>query len=394
MQSFKQDSLSCLIHSSPWFKPLDRSSVSLPSVVKSLNEYMNWKSPYPDGYGLVAGTGSYGKHEGISGSPEVDALVFYMLNHAVSVITQKTHPYASLWKLGPVVELYREQLAIRSTRMFFYLLLICTRESRHAKNSHSDPVMQGLSSKYGSDILDFWNSIKGSGSSGAADKLMKYPPDVLLGNYVRFIQELFYKGSFSGGYGGKAWGKVTDCLVDYVTGKFSAEMMMDTAFTLCHNNGPIFNKGMLFDTYSHEIYKILDVQRSGQIPVMIANKETSFHNNPVVSSLMSVVRKVLPDIFEGWVDWYKVESLGSLKKYPQQKADQLKLHGAPSGVAVGGSFDKPSSTFGKPVPKNKLFSPGNHVDDAAFEGDEFTPASYNNYLQIMPDVKVAIVEVR
>ena len=383
MQSFKQDSLSCLIHSSPWFKAVDRSSVPLQSVVKNLREYMTWKSPYPDGYGLVAGTGSYGKLEGIEGSPEVDALVFYMLNHAVSVISKANHPFASLGKLYPVVELYREQLAVRSTRMFFYLLLICTRESRHEKNSTGGSFLNALGNKYGQNIQAFHASIKDSGSTGAAEKLQSSPPSCMLGNYVRFLQELFHKGTYTSGYGGPAWGKVTDCLVAYVTGKFSAEMMMDTAFTLCHNNGPIFNKGMLFGSYSHEIYKILDVQRSGQIPAMIANKETSFHSNPLVKSLTGIVEKVLPEIFEGYVDWFKVEALGALKSYSGQKAEQVMKYGNPSGV----------SSPAVKEPKHNI-----QTLSEIFDEEEGVVDSYSNhlakFLQIMPDVKVEIVGVR
>lgn len=388
MQSFKQDSLSCLIHSSPWFKAIDRSAVSLQAVVKNLREYMSWKSPYPDGYGLVAGTGSYGKLEGIEGSPEVDALVFYMLNHAVSEITKNNHPYASLGKLYPVVELYREQLAVRSTRMFFYLLLICTRESRHSKNDIGGSFMNALGAKYGQNIQAFHASIKGSGSSGAAEKLKSSPPACNLGNYVRFLQELFHKGNYTSGYGGPAWGKVTDCLAAYVTGKFSAEMMMDTAFTLCHNNGPIFNKGMLFDTYSHEIYKILDVQRSGQIPVMISNKETSFHSNPLVKSLSGIVGKVLPEIFTGHVDWFKVEALGSLKKYPSQKEEQVKKYGAPAGAKVGSS----APIHKKPQSLSSIFD--EEEADAYVQYESEKLVSNAKFLQIMPDVKVEIVEVR
>ena len=131
--------------------------------------------------------------------------------------------------------------------MFFYLLLICTRESRHTKDAVSSPFIKGLGKKYGDGCTGFWSSIKGTGSSGAAERLRNSPPDVLLGDYTKFLADMFNGGQFSGGYGGVAWGAVAVVLRDYSIGAISAEMMMDTAFTLCHNNGPIFNKGMLFN---------------------------------------------------------------------------------------------------------------------------------------------------
>ena len=58
---------------------------------------------------------------------------------------------------------------------------------------------------------------------------------------------------------------MTDCLVRFVSGEFSAEMMLDTVWTLAHNGGPIFNKGQFYACTANAL-RILDVQRSGQIP--------------------------------------------------------------------------------------------------------------------------------
>ena len=269
------------------------------------------------------------------GSPEFDALCFYMMNHAVATVAQRVDPLEPLGKFYPVLEAYHGVLATRSIRMFFYLLLICTRESRHRKDSDSGSLMTDMWTKYGKEVCEFNNGIKGTGSEGAANAFCTKPPKASLGNYTNFLTDIFNKGTYSGGYGGKAWGKVASVLRDFSIGKISAEMMMDTAFTLCHNNGPIFNKGMLFDSFGPEIYKILDVQRAGMIPQYVASMKMGASPSFVeLSGYYAICREALGTDFEGYVDWFKVEKLGALKTYTEEKKDQVLLYGKPDGSSV------------------------------------------------------------
>lgn len=261
------------------------------------------------------------------GDPEDDAITFYMLNHAVALLRQRFGPYDPLGEHVVIVEEYHKWLSVLSARMFFYLLLICTRESRHVHNDLSDSTFSQLAQKYGAACTQFNASIKGKGSDGAASYLQSHPPAVPLGNYTSYLTDNFFKGSYSGGYGGKAWGKVAEVLRDFVLGKLTAEMMMDTSFTLCHNNGPIFNKGMLFDSYSEKIYRILDVQRSGQIPQFVAENPTDYGG--LNHKLWQQCRQLLGSAFDGYVDWYLVEELGALKSYTSDQKAQVAKHGYP-----------------------------------------------------------------
>lgn len=364
MKSLKKDTLVFQLGVRPGTQKRDMSDALLPDVVANLNKFMG-----DDKLGnCISGSGLPEKP---CGNPEVDALVFYMLNHAVSVIRQRVHPLEPLGDLLPIVELFHKHLAFRSARMFFYMLLICTRESRHAKNSVGGQFLNSLGKKYGAPIQGFHASIIGSGSSGAADKLRKHPPDCRLGPYANFLVEVFYHGNFSSSYGGPAWGAVADVLRDFSVGNITAEMMMDTAFTLCHNNGPIFNKGMLFETYSDEIYKILDVQRSGQIPQMVGNCETKHHANPLVRGLWVACSELLGEEFSGYVDWYKVEELGSMKSYPAQKQAQLSKYGPPGG--------------------SKAVSTANKLKEEIKKAKE--EKEFSSWIEIMPNVKVKMVEV-
>lgn len=263
------------------------------------------------------------------GDPEHDAITFYMLNHAVATVRQRLHVYEPLGQYLPILVLYHQYLALLSTRMFFYLMLICTRESRHIHDLDT-PTFSLMGAKYGQGCIIFNKMIKGKGSDGAAQALISSPPKADLGDYTAYLADNFNMGHYSGGYGGKAWGKVAEVLRDFVHGKLSAEMMMDTAFTLCHNNGPIFNKGMLFSSYTEQIYKILDVQRSGQIPQYVNQHLQDF--GLANTTLFQECKAILGNDFigQGYVDWFVVEELGALKSCTQEQKIQVANYGYPT----------------------------------------------------------------
>lgn len=323
-QSLNHDTLAYQLGMRPALQFRDMRSLPLQPIVANITALLAQK----DIYSVVSD--DYADSEKVCGNPERDAVVFYMLNHAVSLVRQRCHVYEPLGAYMPLMEAYHVELAARASRMFSYLLLICTRESRHDKASSTSSEYKALISKYGSKITDFHKGLKGLSSSGAADKVQASPPDATIGAYTSFLSDVFYKGTYSSGYGGKAWGAVADVLRDFVHGKLTAEMMMDTSFTLCHNNGPIFNKGMLFDTYSPEIYKILDVQRSGQIPQLVASGGVTVSKNSKVQSLWNTCVDLLGDTFSGHVDWFLVEELGALKSYSTEQAQQVAKYGHPS----------------------------------------------------------------
>lgn len=264
--------------------------------------------------------------------PEVDGLRFYLGNHAVAIMRQRYLPKEPLGAAKVVMDLYHNMLATTVPRMFHYLLKICTREMRHTKTNGSNNLegyIKGEYVKSGDVFWKFYKSIKGSGSNDAVEKLLSSPPDMSLGEYVDALYDMFYKGVFGGGYGGPAWGEVTHCLREFVHGRYTAEMMMDTAFTLCHNNGPIFNKGMEFHHYdSGTILRILDVQRSGQIPQLIAEKGGSYTDDHIIQAEYEGYRAIIGQAFEGHVDWYVVEALGSMGHYPAEKQQQVAKYGA------------------------------------------------------------------
>lgn len=290
--------------SRPLCQHRDMSAVPVKAVVQKLNIFM-------------------GSHA--AATPEHDAIAFYLMNHAVAEVAKRVDKDAPLRDFLPIVDAYHAEQNVAATRMFYYLLIICTRESRHASIQAS--LRTKLDSQY-PGCIPFWDKIHHLGSTGASGMLKTNPPDATIGDFCRFLCDVFYKGGFGSAFGGPAWGKVADCLKAFVTGEYSAEMMMDTAWTLCHNNGPIFNKGELYHHYDlYAIQKILDVQRSGQIPQLVAEGGLANFTTHGHKGYQQAAQHVLGDCMGGYVDWDVVEALGSMKKYPKEKQAQHAKYG-------------------------------------------------------------------
>lgn len=322
MNSLKKDTLAYQLGVRPYTQRVKHTAIAVPTVAakiksaRAANEY--------------SGKANALVHNKVVAHPEADALQFYFMNHAVAVASKKVHPYESLGELQEVFDTYNKVMAEQTRRMFYYLLTICTRESRHNSAESLSSFWVNAKAQYGTEVVAFFNQIKGKSSMSAADEFCDEPPMLSLGQYTDYLVDAFYKGKYSSSFGGKAWGAIADVLTKFVHGDYSAEMMLDTAYTLCHNNGPIFNKGMFYEHYSSEIYKILDVQRSGQIPQLINDSGTGKAMDKTVYPLFVRMRELLgDDLFSGtpYVDWFKVEAMGALKTYTIEKDKQVKKYG-------------------------------------------------------------------
>ena len=272
--------------------------------------------------------------------PDQQAIEFYCLNHLAAIIQQRFNRMESLPVWAQVVmDGYQQTLVDQSRRLFSYMMLIVTRECRHM--GPADTLwFEKLEAASCPEMATFVESISGKDISEtmAVSKLMNSPPDVTVGNYLRAIAHSFNEGTFASGFGGKPWGKITQCVLDMVEGKTSLEIMSDSAFCLAHNNGPMFNKGMLYHGHSQGLIKILDVQRSGQIPEAVLSNAfgtvaVGYSQQPSVSAelhaCVTSVKGHCPEAFGEYVDWYKVESLGAVQKYTNDKLLQKKKYGLP-----------------------------------------------------------------
>lgn len=224
--------------------------------------------------------------------PHVEALIFYGLNHGVSLIREirDLHEPLDTWERD-FINCYYDLSSFEAIRAAYYLFSICLRESRHNKSlkKHKNYVCDMFSE----DMYDFF-----IGSNKSEDvilnKFLDTPPAVTLGDFVKCLQWQFYNCGWGCGFGGAAWGEVSDCLVNFVTGKITAEVMLDTVWTLAHNNGTIFNKPLLYYKADTRLLEVLDIQRSGQIPEAVLYRESLKGASDMLKKLMQELQERFP----------------------------------------------------------------------------------------------------
>jgi hypothetical protein len=260
-------------------------------------------------------------------SPDHEAVRFYCLNHYASLVRKRFTNNESLPEWAEAIMYrYTQEVAKQGSRQLFYLLAITTRESRHLKSMPS-AWYEDLALKFGQSFHDLITTLPSNEHMAVSKLVSSAPSNCNFGQFMAGISHVFFKGKWSSGFGGKKWGAVAECLRSFVMGKTTLEMMVDTAYTLAHNNGPIYNKGMMYKQYSGSFLKILDVQRSGQIPELMADPDKYDIKFPSdFDDITALAFNYMPEEFGAYVDWYKVEALGSNKQYPYEKLKQDAKH--------------------------------------------------------------------
>jgi len=236
-------------------------------------------------------------------SPESDAVEFYMTNHGMSLLRAKVGD-GPLGKYTDLVEDYYVRGSLMGLRMYWYLMIICIRESRHER-----AFISKLYDEY--PELSEWhkNRVDDSSAHNSIVKFTESVPDVPMGRLLEFVYRCFKEGGLGTGYGGLAWAAVVKPLKQFVDGTISLEILLDTAFTLEHNGGAIFNKGMLYKgPHESRLKKILDVQKSGQIPRYYPEFRNTFKPSERLETLYKRYQDILPHAFSGEVDWKYVEA--------------------------------------------------------------------------------------
>ena len=264
--------------------------------------------------------------------PDEQAISFYALNHCASLVRAKFTPNEPLpdWA-QKVMAKYTEQLVLQAERNFHYVLSIITREARHT-HTPTEALLKKIKEQGGQELVDFLALIRGNGEDIAVKHYMAYKGVASIGQYVQVLETVFNDGKWGGGFGGKPWGKIATTALSVLQGKTTLEMMVDTAYTLAHNNGPMYNKGMMYHGYSGQFIMILDIQRSGQIPELVLDTTpwtSTGYITPDVKALVGEVKSAAPDAFGEYVDWQKVMDLGAKGSYGAQNEKQKKLHSKP-----------------------------------------------------------------
>lgn len=331
------------------------AGVPILTIADRIQQYGAFKDPICKDYGLVA--------------PEKHALEFYMLEHAAGIIRGKFAPTEPLGAEAAILDAYNREGMRIALRAFYYLILICCRESRHCGNKPdvAEIVSQcGVMAKgYAEGLLV--NFPDANSIPNVISVLKTYGKAYTLGNLTQFLCLAFYKGSYGSSFGGKKWGVIADCLDDFVHGQTTPAMMLDTVWTLEHNTCAIFNKGMLYHGQNASaLQTILNCQAAGQIPNLIiggAKKNGSGVEQFVTPDLRAQALQIGETLGEPFhadsaVDWpsvgakahteYKGKGVGHLlknkkpKMVPQTDEDDTQATPHP---AMGGQVLSPFPGF-------------------------------------------------
>lgn len=244
-------------------------------------------------------------------TPQAFIAEFYIQQHARSLVSINKDES----KCAEFLNDYAQDIASKATRLFTYMMFIVSRESRHAGYlSHASNANE--------ETIDLVKNLSGSGSDGSVERFKNFKFNTLnVGTYLKDLEEVFRKCSFSGGYGGDPWGDIALCLYRFVKGELNAETFIDQSCTLAHNNGPMFNKGMVFGSQETEIIEtLLDIQAAGKIPqayaCFIANTSPKPLNFGWTGKVAKVYDFLMGHYFEDvsdLIDWnsiYKIAKFG------------------------------------------------------------------------------------
>lgn len=275
-------------------------------------------------------------------TPEEQALMFYMTNHGFHLIKSKYNEFEVLPPLA--AELVESHMKITNDiarRLFYYIVLISVEEA-HCMQQQGDHFYNYMGQNFGPDFGEY---TKGhfSGSLTSFKKL-----SMSTGPFLRGMRSVFDFGKWQGGYGGKPWGNIVGLASNVAFGRESFEMMADYAFSLCHNNGSMFNKGKLYSYYTSFIYDILDIQASGQIPNWIGENKNNKFVTPEIKALYDKFAKLFPQEFTAPLNKAKVQSSGKIRRDNEQKHMQV-LKAANPGYGSSGSTPTPPEP-----PKQKI----------------------------------------
>lgn len=259
-------------------------------------------------------------------TPESDAILFYMCNHGFHLIKSKYKEFETLPpKEALIVKKHLEYTNDIAKRLFSYIVLISIEEARYLPQQ-SDAFFSYMKAQYSQEFEDYiQKDLKGHKDLLSFEKL-----GISAGVFLRAIRSVFDFGKWNGGFGGKPWGNIVGLSSSVVFGRESFEMMADYAFSLCHNNGSMFNKGHLYSYNTHFIYDVLDIQASGQIPSWVNENKSNPHVSKKVKEMHDLFSQVFPKEFTAPLDQKKVKSSGEIRrKKEEQHMKALKSSSAP-----------------------------------------------------------------
>jgi hypothetical protein len=293
------------------------------------------------------------KASSIKGQSNIEeaAIGFYLSNHGFHLLEAQNIAGGSLTtEHASLAERHVAYTSEMSLRMFHYLITISAEEARfgQARNEGLFDFVESTTSADGAKWLKkvMGGELRGAGLLGDASSVGA----ASLGDCIKALEMAFRFAQWSHGFGGLPWAQIAETAGEVVRGTNSLELMIDKAFTLCHNNGAIFNKGHQFTTYRGDFYSILDIQASGQIPAAVHSKiKVGGFGSKSVQELHQLYARSFPEVFHAAYDPSLVKSMEKVRA-AKAAAAQAKANAfiSAGGGWGGGAVAQPSGPPKRP----------------------------------------------
>lgn len=239
-------------------------------------------------------------------------------------------------------------------QLLYYVWHIISRELRHGNSGMTSKAVGAIAFK-DAEVIGAVNAVCSSSSNymGAVDGIGHRE----VGLYVDLVEAHYRHGGWSGAFGGKKWADIALTFKNYLDGDASAMVAADRAWTLVHNCGPIFNKGMYFTIHDGNLEKVLNHQASDSVfnfatPEAMTDKYSNNSHpfllsfNTFADAAVAAIKTVDPDYHFGKggavnSDGTKVAEAGFVGKKKGKGAGKFKgTKGSPvTGSKSLGPFD-------------------------------------------------------
>lgn len=289
------------------------------------------------------------------------AVQFYLLNHGVALIDNESAPDQALDPArSALYAQYHLAVGRIGVRMVYDIVFMLTAmaSTTHPDGYHLDMV----ESSYGAPARAFIEGLVGSTGNVSfwIPQYAKLKPvliqarssaqGVSLGAGLRALGYILDIRQKELSYG-PLWRDVARVASAFFEGSKSLETTIDTAFTFCHCNGSFFEKGKLFSPVGNELFKALDVQRSGQIPQYVHEGKSALASQADTRALHLAFAKIFPSVFNAKMDWSLVKEITRNQLIFTQKYQQ---HWNAGAIGLGAPAEPP---------KPKIFAP---IDEAGY----------------------------
>lgn len=298
--------------------------------------------------------------------PALDALKFYLANHAFHLLKSKYRMDETLPDPALKLALKHYQVTTEiSQRILYYTVIAGDSELTfmpNQKNSFYAYIEENHGAKF-RNYLEKNNHNAGGGCGWRNDYDFKkklrfedFDKDISFFDFLSAMNVVFFQGKWDFGAGGPSWGLIMRTVKDVAEGNISFELMADYAFHMCHDRGSMFDRGFLYDfslngwfnggtdygfgNKNDPIYRILDVQASGQIPQYVEELIRKKHNlvDEELRQLYLIIKDVFPEIFAHGVQEKLIKDK-SEHRQQQLKAQQVRIQNYQSKQVVADKED-------------------------------------------------------